>query len=339
MGVDISDILVKHPTTLKDQKGLRMGVDAYNILYQFLSSIRQPDGTPLMDSSQNVTSHLSGIFYRTINMVEAGIRPVFVFDGKPSELKNRTIEARKLVKEKTREELQIAIEQGDQERIRSLSSRLNYITRGMVEESKELLGYMGIPYVQAPSEGEAQASVMSKRSLVDGVISQDYDCLLFGAKRVFRNLTLMGRRKLPGRNIYVNVSPEYIDLEENLNRLEITWEQLVQIGVLVGTDFNSGVARIGAKTALNLMKKHGDIEAVLRAKDTAIENLQEILELFENPPFAEPGDTEFSRADPDAIRQFLCDRHNFSRNRVDPYIDILLTSEKRDSQRNLDSFF
>lgn len=338
MGVDLSDILIKHPTTMREQQGRKLSIDAYNIMYQFLSSIRQPDGTPLLDSNGNVTSHLSGLFYRTVNMVEAGIKPVYVFDGKPSELKDRTIEARRLMKEKTRIELEAAIEAGNEERARSLSSRINYITHEMVEESKELLSYMGIPWIQAPSEGEAQASVMSRDNIVDGVVSQDYDCLLFGARLVLRNLTLIGKRKLPGRNIYVNVSPEYVDLQENLRALGITRDQLIEIGIMIGTDFNAGLDRVGAKTALNLIRRHGSIREILRARDESIDNLDEILELFRNPPHVEVQSIAFSRPDVDAVREFLCERHSFSPSRVDPYLQNLVEITKSQSQSNLDSF-
>lgn len=339
MGVDISDLVVKHETSLKDHSGSTFSADAYNIMYQFLSSIRQPDGTPLMDRQGRVTSHLSGIFYRTTNMLEAGIRPVFVFDGKPTVLKNRTIEERKLAKEKARIELEKAREAGDQERARSLSSRVNYISSDMVAETKELLSAMGLPYVDAPSEGEAQASYMSREGKVSGVISQDYDCLLFGARRILRNLAVFGRRKVPGRNVYVNVHPEYIDLEETLNGLGISREQLVHIGILVGTDFNKGIRGIGAKTALKLIKKHGDIRKVLEAKEQDIENLERIEDIFLNPPSTDDYDLAFNRPDRDRIVAFLSDEHDFSKDRLSPYIDTLEKAYSKTSQANLDSFF
>lgn len=339
MGVDISDIIVKHRTSLKENSGATVSVDGYNIMYQFLSSIRQPDGTPLMDSQGRVTSHLSGIFYRTINLLEAGIKPVFIFDGKPSELKNRTIEARKVMKEKARVELEAARAEGDEERVRSLSARTSYISRDMVKEAQTLLDYMGIPNMVAPSEGEAQASMMSKNNLVDAVVSQDYDCLLFGARKVFRNFTYFGKRKVPGRNMYINVYPEYLDLSENLDSLGITHDQLIQIGILVGTDFNRGITRVGAKTALNLMRKHGDIHSVLKAKDAEIENLEEIMELFRNPPY-DPGIVvEFNRPESSRIIDFLCSEHDFSLNRIEPYIGTLEAAQQKQSQKSLDSFF
>ena len=339
MGVDISDLLTRHQTTLKEQKGIKVSIDAFNIIYQFLSSIRQPDGTPLTDTQGRVTSHLSGVFYRTINLLDAGIKPVYVFDGKPSSLKNRTLEARRLVKEKAKIELEVAREAGDEERVRSLSSRINYLSRDMVNEAMELLDYMGVPYVVAPSEGEAQASVMCKNGLVDGVISQDYDCILFGARRVFRNFTMFGRRKVPGRNIYLNVNPEYIDLEENLNLLGINRDQLIEIGIMVGTDFNRGIQRVGAKTAMKLIKKHGNIGNVLASKNMEIENLDEVIELFRNPPYMAEISTDLKRPDTDKIIDFLCNRHDFSPNRVEPYIQTLNLSVQKNFQKNLDSFF
>lgn len=339
MGVDISGILVKHNTSIKDYNGQTLTVDSYNTLYQFLSNIRQPDGTPLMDHLGRVTSHLSGVFYRTTSMIQNGIRPVYVFDGKPPRLKNRTLEERKLVREKNRIELEKAVEAGDEPRIRSLSSRMNYVSREIVSDTKTLLSLMGLPYIEAPSEGEAQASWMCSQGLANGVISQDYDSLLFGARILLRNFAFTGKRKLPGRNIYVNVSPEYVDLGENLENLHITREQLVDIGLMVGTDFNRGLERVGAKTALNLIGKHGNIFNVLKAKGTEIENIDEIREIFLNPDVVEVREIEFSKADGEGILNFLCDEHSFSRDRVSPYVKTLIDNYGRQAQKSLDRFF
>ena len=338
MGVDIGDIVERKSTSLKDHAGSVMAVDAYNIIYQFLSSIRQPDGTPLMDNEGNVTSHLSGVFYRTASMLENGIRPVYVFDGRPSELKNRTIEERRRIKEKSRLELEEAIEAGDAERIRSLSARVNYITPAMVQEVKELLTYMGLPHVQAPSEGEAQASVMSARGLVGGVISQDFDCLLFGARKLYRNFAFTGRRKLPGRTIYVNVIPEEIDLEATLARNHVTRDQLIDIGMMVGTDFNGGLKRVGPKSALALIRKYGNLESVMAARNVSIDNYQMVRELFRNPPYAEVQDLRFKQPDVEKLMDFLCEKHSFSVQRVKPYADSVLKSSNSRTQSSLDSF-
>lgn len=339
MGVDISGILIKHNASIKDYNGQTLAVDSYNTLYQFLSNIRQPDGTPLMDQRGRVTSHISGVFYRTTSMIQNGIRPVYVFDGKPPRFKARTIEERKLIKEKNKIELEKAVEAGDQAKIRSLSSRINYVTREVVEDTKSLLSLMGLPFVQAPSEGEAQASWMCSHGLAHGVVSQDYDSLLFGASTLLRNFAFTGKRKLPGRNIYVNVSPESVDLEENLENLHITREQLVDIGLMTGTDFNKGLERVGAKTALSLVRKHGNIFNVLKAKGTFIENVEEIRNIFLEPDVVELEEMEFSRADETGLMDFLCKEHSFSPDRVAPYVKTLQSNYGRQAQKSLDRFF
>ena len=339
MGVDISDILIKHETSIADHSGMTMAVDGYNVLYQFLSSIRQPDGTPLMDSSGNVTSHLSGLFYRTTSLLSSGLRLVYVMDGKPSVLKGNTLQERRMLREKNLLELKKAQEAGDEERARSLSGRINYLTGDMITECRELLEAMGIPVVQARSEGEAQASFMNSMNAVDGVISQDYDCLLFGAKRVFRNMTFSGRRKIPGRNFYVNVRPEYVDLQENLDFLSIDRRRLVWIGILTGTDFNRGVTGIGAKTALKLIKKGKTIREILADRDTSIEMIDEVEQLFMDPPHEEWGDLRQKPPDRNRIREILCTRHDFSEDRVNPYIDTIEKTFSKAIQENLDRFF
>ncbi len=339
MGVNLEPILVKHKTALKDFSGNTVSVDAYNMLYQFLSGIRQPDGTPLMDANGNVTSHLSGIFYRTIALMEEGIKPVYVFDGKPSPMKLKTLEERKLLRERNEEELERAIAMQDVEKIARLKRTINRITIEMIEESKHLLEYMGLPYVQAPSEGEAQASVMNGDGIVQAVISQDYDCLLFGARRVLRNFTIYGRRRISSRNIYISVDPEYIDLQENLEILSINRDQLIDIGILVGTDFNDGVRKVGPKTALNLIKKHGNIESVIKEKNFEIPELEKVREIFTRPQADHDVKIKFASPDREKIIDFLCGKHNFSSTRVEPYIEKLTKSLEKGNQFNLDSFF
>ena len=339
MGVDISDIVIRHETKLSNFSGSLVSVDAFNVIYQFLSSIRQNDGSPLTDLNGNVTSHLSGVFYRTISLMNEGIKPVYVFDGKPSPLKQRTISERRLLKEKAKINLEEAIQKGDVERIAALRRSINYITSDIVDECKTLLGYMGVPFVQAISEGEAQASYMSSVNIVQGVISQDYDCLLFGARRVLRNFTLYGRRRISSRNIYVSVNPEYLELEETLNSLKISREQLVDIAILTGTDFNEGLPRVGAKTALSLIRKNGSLENVLKIKNETIPNLNEIRELFLHPPAVDNIDINFKEPEREKVIQYLCDTHNFSMDRISKSLDDLQLQYNKGRQANLDTFF
>ncbi|AAT42813.1 flap endonuclease-1 [Picrophilus oshimae] len=338
MGVNLSSILIKHETSLKDNSGSIVSVDAYNIIYQFLSSIRGDDGEPLKDSNGNITSHLSGIFYRTSNLLENNIKPVYVFDGKPFHLKSETLRERSLIKEKNIMKLEEAIASNDDAKIRSLSSRINYITDDIVNESKTLLNLMGLPYVQAPSEGEAQASYMTLKGDVNAVVSQDYDCLLFGAKRILRNFTVYGRRRIAGTSRTINVNPEIIDLNENLSNLGISREQLIYIGILTGTDFNPGVKGIGAKTALSLIKKYNDIYSVIKIKNIGIDNLDEIIEFFMNPPHNDY-EIKFNEPDFDGIIDFLCGKHNFSESRVNETLEKISRNYKKDHQSSLDRFF
>jgi flap endonuclease-1 len=339
MGVDISDIVARHPTTLKDHRGSTVAIDSYNVIYQFLSNIRQPNGTPLMDSQGRITSHISGLFYRSVTFMENGIRPVYVFDGKPSSLKDQTITERKLMKEKHIAELEEARQLGEEERVRSLSSRINYITREIIDDSVRLLKLMGIPVIMAPSEGEAQASMLNRIGLVNGVVSQDYDCLLFGAKIVLRNFVSSGRRKIPGKNFYVNIAPEYLDLEETLRMNAITQEQLIAIGIMVGTDFNKGLDRVGAKTALNLIRKYGSIKDVLKAKGADIERLDEIIDLFLNPPSVEKPEIRFDKPDQASLIRYLCEERSFSEERILPYVEKIRDFAGTKAQSRLESFF
>jgi flap endonuclease-1 len=163
MGVNISDILLREKRSITDFKGKWIAIDAYNTIYQFLSSIRQPDGTPLMDSKERVTSHLTGLLYRTTNLLEAGIKPTFVFDGEPHDLKSDTLDRRRKVKEKAEAAWEEALEEGDLVKARMKAQQTSRLTPDMVDTSKELLGYFGIPCLQAPRDGEAQASYMAER--------------------------------------------------------------------------------------------------------------------------------------------------------------------------------
>ena len=255
MGLSIKDIVPRKEIETEDLKGKTVCVDAFNILYQFLSTIRQFDGTPLMDSKKRVTSHLSGLFYRNISLISQGIKLVYVFDGEAPKLKGKTHEERKEARETAKERYEEAKQHEDYAAMKSYSSQLIRLNDEMIEESKELLEAMGIQVVQAPSEGEAQAARMCRNNKeLYSVVSQDYDSLLYGTPRLIRNLTVSKRKKTPQGQI--EILPEIIELERVLNYLEINLEQLICLGILVGTDYNpKGVPGIGQKKALEIVKK------------------------------------------------------------------------------------
>ena len=296
MGADIGELFEKEEVDLEYFSGRIVAVDALNTLYQFISIIRQPDGTPLKDSQGRITSHLSGILYRVSNMVELGLKPVFVFDGEPPEFKRAEIEERAERRAEYEEKWKEALERGEvyAKKYAQAAARVDdYV----IQSSKELLEYMGIPVVQAPSEGEAQAAYMASKGDAEFAASQDYDSLLFGSPRLARNLAITGKRKLPGKNVYVDVKPEKIDLAYNLKRLGITREQLVDIALLVGTDYNEGIKGVGVKKALKYIKTHGDIFKTLKALKVEQEMIEEIREFFLNPPVTDDYRLSFGKPD------------------------------------------
>ena len=330
LGVNIRDLIPKDAirviNDLRELRGKVIAIDAYNALYQFLAAIRQPDGTPLMDSKGRVTSHLSGLFYRTINIMEAGIKPVYVFDGKPPELKAKEIQQRMSIREEARRKYEEALASGDLETARRYAQLSAKLTNDMVDDAKRLLDAMGVPWVQAPSEGEAQAAYIAYRGDAWAAASQDYDALLFGAPRLVRNLTISGKRKLPRRDVYVEIKPEVIELNTLLKLLRISREQLIDIAILLGTDYNpDGVKGVGPKTALTLIRTYGSIEKALRSLPKTSFPIEptKIKELFLKPVVTTQYKIHWKEPNEEAIMKILVDEHDFSENRVKSAIERL----------------
>ncbi len=339
MGLNLADIVTSEPRTLEDFAGKILAIDAFNTLYQFLAIIRQPDGTPLMDHEGRVTSHLSGIIYRVSNFVAASIKPAFVFDGEPPRLKARTLVARGEIKRRAEREWREAVEIGDLATARTKAMQTSRLTDEMVDQSKRLLELLGIPWVQAPAEGEAQASAMAQSGVAYAAASQDFDSLLFGSPRLVKNLAISGRRKLPRKDVYVDVQPEEISLESTLANLGITREQLVDMGLLIGTDFNEGVKGIGPKKALALIKKHGTLGPALVELGVDIESKDEVREIFLKPNVLPNVELRFRDPDADGVRHMLCDEHDFSPDRINAALEKFGSTRAEQKQRSLDSWF
>lgn len=319
MGVNLRGLVPKTKVDLKSLSGKALAIDAYNALYQFLAIIRQLDGTPLKDRSGKITSHLSGLFYRTANLLEMGIKLVYVFDGVPPTLKEVEIKRRAKVKAEALVKYEQALKEGKMEKARSYAQMTSRLKDYMADDSKRLLTELGVPWIQAPSEGEAQAAYLTRKGDTDYCASQDYDSLLFGAKVLVRNVTISGRRKIPKKPVYVEVVPEIMKLDEVLKELEITREQLIDIAILVGTDFNpDGVKGIGPKTALKLIKQHGSIEETIpELKDTEFPaEPKRIREIFLNPKVTDKYKLDWKEPNIDGVVRFLCGERDFSENRV-----------------------
>lgn len=317
MGVALKPLLIARPLNLQELGGKSLAIDAHNTLYQFLSIIRQRDGTPLKDAEGRVTSHLSGLLYRTANLVDAGIKPVYVFDGTPHPLKLQTLERRKALKKEAEQEWRAALAAGDMEEALKKAKRTSRIGGQEVQEAQQLLDALGIPYVGAPGEGEAQAAHMNIKGDVDAVASQDFDALLFGAPVLVRNITVTGKRKLPDKRIWVDIRPEEISLAKMLEEHGIDRENLVDIGILVGTDFNEGIRGIGPKKALQLIKEYGSIEKLVEeGKIAAIPEYEEVRNIFLSPEVTEAYTLTWREADEQRVLELLCDEHQFGRERV-----------------------
>lgn len=330
MGIQFSSLVKGEDIALEQLFDKAVAVDAYNWIYQFLSIIRQPDGEPLKDSRGDITSHLSGLYYRNLKLLETGLRLVYVFDGKPPEFKIVTSERRD-VRAEAAKEWKEALQRGDIEEARKAAMRSTTITPDIVEGSKKLLDAMGIPWIQAPSEGEALCARMAAAGDVYCVATQDYDSLPFGAPRLVRNLSITGKRKRG--NSYVTINPEMLVLDKVLKNLGISHDQLIFLGILVGTDFNpGGVAGYGPKKALDLVKKHKNVEEIMRNVPWDFDTpAQQIFEFFKNPPTTDYK-IRFVGPDEEKIKAFLCDGHDFSEERV---LNALNKIKEKTDQKSL----
>jgi flap endonuclease-1 len=332
LGVNFKDLIPKTQVKLEDLSGKIIAIDAYNAIYQFLAIIRQPDGTPLKDSTGKITSHLSGLFYRTSNLVEMGIKPIYVFDGIPPTLKAAEIERRRQVKVEAAVSYEKAAAKGDTAKMRMFAQATTSMKDYMQEDSRKLLELMGLPWIQAPSEGEAQAAHMTKRGDADYCASQDYDSLLFGAPKLLRNVTISGRRKLPSKNIYIDIVPEVIELSKTLSECSLTYEQLVDVGILIGTDFNpDGIKGLGPKTALKLIKEYGTLENALPHIKNATFPVEPncIREIFLHPQVTDSYKLIWKETDVEGVIDFLCRQRDFSEGRVKKSLDKMLEGTKK----------
>ena len=346
MGLNIREIIPRKEIEISDLKEKMLCVDAFNILYQFLSTIRQADGTPLMDNKKRITSHLSGIFYRNIALLSEGIKLVYVFDGEAPELKFKTHEKRKEARNLAKERYEEAKQKEDLVTMKRYSSQLTRLDNEMINESKELLEAMGISVVQAPSEGESEAAYLCRiKEEIYASVSQDYDSLLFGASKLIRNLTLARKRKTFSG--WIEIKPELISLEKVLNSLEINLDQLICLGILVGTDYNpKGIPGIGQKRALDIVKKYQQPVLIFESVEEQIMSLseedrfnwQEIFELFHKPKVVNV-EFEFGKVDEKKIKEILVERHDFSEERVAKQLEKLQKIEDKKKQKGLGEWF
>ena len=327
MGVLLTPIIVKQTLSLEALRGRLLAIDGQGELYQFLALIRLRDGTPLRDSKGRITSHLSGLFYRTTRLIaDHAVKLVFVFDGIPPERKAAELERRRTIKQRYEAEREEALRAGDLAAAYSKATMTSRLTRDMVAEARELLRLLGIPTVQAPSEAEAQAAHMASRGDVWAAGSKDYDALVFGAPRLLRFLTISGKEFLPSQGTFRPIVPELIELSAWLDALRITREQLVDLAILVGTDFNDGVRGIGPKKALKLVQTHDRIERMPDEIQQAVGDVDAVRRIYLNPDVTDTYEISPGEPDVQSIVQFLCDEREFSKERVTAALERAFSS-------------
>ena len=326
MGVMLTPILKREQTSLKALKGTSFAIDASIEIHQFLALVRKRDGSLFTDSQGRVTSHLIGLLTRTSRLIaDFDIKPVFVFDGKPNPLKIRTIEMRREARKKAEVEYVEAVSKKDYAKAWSKAVMTGRVTGSVLDDSKHLLALMGIPWLEALEDAEAQASYMAARGDVWAVGSKDYDCLLYGAPILARYLTLTGREWLPAQRRSRPLIPELIKLSENLTMLGITREQLVDLAILVGTDFNQGVKGIGPKKALKLLRNYGSIERMPEEISSKLtEDLNSVRQIFLKPRVLENYMLKRSPPDRDGLVKFLSEERDFNKQRVERLIGRLI---------------
>jgi len=348
VGVKISSLV--HPAvteiTLPNLLGKKVAIDAFNSIYQFLATIRQPNGNPLKDTQGNVTSHLSGLLFRTLRLIEHDIRPLYVFDGPPDDLKMQIIQERREKREEEKWKMLQAQDAEDLEEAMKHAQASSKLTSEMIEESKILLDHMGVPHIDARHDGEAEAARLTNEGHVWACSSQDYDSLLYGSSRLVRNLTMSRTRRIKGTTIDVQI--EYLYLEKVLNELQINREQLVDIGILVGVDFFEGFKGLGEKSAHKLIKEYGSIENIMKSKIEVrkipiiidldlLEKLRKIFLAVQQP--TELSKFTWKKPDENKLRELLIEQHNFSEERIGSAIKRLVNKKSQKSQVNLDRFF
>ena len=309
VGLPLRDLVTPEELPWEALAGRSLAVDGYNALYQFLATIRQPDGRLFTDAEGRVTSHLIGLLYRTTALLGEGVRPVWVFDGAPPALKSGTLAGRFRVKQRAEERWQEAVAAGDLEAARRHAAATSRLTREMVAEARTLLDALGVPHVQAPSEGEAQAAFMAARGQVWASASEDYDVLLFGSPRLVRGLAARGKKG-------ATPAAQVIDRGKLLEQLGVSGEELLLIGLLIGTDYNEGAAGYGPKKALKLAREHLGWDASLARVGLDPHELEPVAELFRHPAVAEVPDPAFSPPNEALALRVLVDQHGFSPERV-----------------------
>ncbi|XP_017839554.1 flap endonuclease 1 [Drosophila busckii] len=322
---------------LKNFFGRKVAIDASMCLYQFLIAVRS-EGAQLATVNGDPTSHLMGMFYRTIRLLDNGIKPVYVFDGAPPDLKSGELAKRAERREEAEKQLKAATEAGDQTEMDKFNRRLVRVTKEHAKEARDLLKLMGVPYVESPCEAEAQCAALVKAGKVYATATEDMDALTFGSTKLLRYLTYSEARKMPVREF---------SYDKVLQGLELTSTEFIDLCILMGCDYCESIKGVGPKRAIELIKSYRDIETILENIDTSKYtvpenwNYKRARELFIEPVVADASaiDLKWEAPDEEGLVQFLCGDRQFNEERVRNGAKKLLKSKQAQTQVRLDSFF
>ncbi|BAM40684.1 5'-3' exonuclease [Theileria orientalis strain Shintoku] len=316
--------------SLESLSGESIAVDASTALYQFTIAIRDSSYfSSLVNASGESTSHLYGMMSRCSKLLECGIKPVFVFDSKPPELKLKTLEKRRQRREEASTSLKQAIAEGDKESIKKLMGRTVKVTKEMNDSAKKLLRLMGVPVIEAPEEAEAQCAYLVRNSLCRFVASEDTDTLAFGGGYLLRNVTASSNKKIVK-----------VDLQKALKGLDLTFEQFVDFCILCGCDYCDTLEGVGPKTAYTLVKRHASLEEIVSTKGGNYDDFREAKEYFMAPKVNDfdQASVKMGTLDPEALTDFLVNENNFAKERVDKFVEKLLKFRGKKVQTSLLSF-
>lgn len=337
MGVKLPGILPVKTITWEELKEKKIGIDFSNCAYQFLSSIRQPDGTPLMDSKGNITSHLQGLFSRTLNLMNKGIKICYIFDGKPPLLKQYEKEEREHRKRMAEARLKKAMEEEDVESMGRYSKQTSRLTSQMVMEAKELVKAMGLPVIQSPQESDAQGAFMAEKNDLFAFATSDADSLMHGCPRTIVNLTLAEKRKLPGGQ-FIYIKPQLIELKDVLKHLKINQDQLIVMGILTGTDYNpKGIPGIGPKKALNLVQQYKKFDKLFSELNPDF-NWKKIYAIFKSMPVMKNYQLKWNSLDEEKVLKILVEKHEFNEERIKKLLNKNKQEQNNKKQKSLMDF-
>lgn len=344
MGIkDLAKVIADHcPKALKTAEmkayfGRKIAIDASMSLYQFLIAVRQ-DGAVLTSADGETTSHLNGLFYRTIRMMENGVKPVYVFDGKPPELKSDELDKRSEKRAEATQQLAEATEKGDTEAMDKYNRRLVKVTSEHTDDCKKLLNLMGVPVVEAPCEAEAQCAELVRKGIVYATATEDMDALTFGSEILVRHMTFSEAKKMPIKEF---------SLEKVLQGLGITYDQFIDLCILLGCDYCGNIKGIGPKKSVELIKQYGSIEEILQNIDhkkfppPTGWKYKEARSLFLQPNVEDGNKFELTWAEPKVqeIIDYLCGQKGFSEDRIRSGLDRLKKSRRTAQQGRIDAFF